>query len=132
MDYFRCWSVRNVLDLYMDGRLGPLWNAWIGRHVDACGPCRQALATLGPFTAPAGPVAVPDGLAASILARLEAERAADVLAPSSAPLWTALSLGPAQALALAFLALVFTDGARAAVPPQSMTPASSWEWEAPR
>ena len=95
---FACWSTRNILDLFADGRLPAAQEARVARHLAGCAGCREQADALKPlaFTAPA-PEA-PAGLADAIMRRyLEGEPA------PAAPLWR---LTPAQAAGLAALAML--------------------------
>lgn len=95
----RCWGTRNLLDLFVDGRLAHDQEHRIGAHLEACAGCRaeaEALRPL-PFLA-APPPAVPAGLAASILKRHAEEEDAPAV-----PVWR---LTPAQAAGMAVVALL--------------------------
>lgn len=102
MRYFRCWSVRNLLDLYGDGRLSPAASGRVEAHLSACARCREAadeFAGLKRLLRGVRRPLVPEGLAAAVL---ESARSAKE-APESIG---GLRWEPAQALALAVLVLV--------------------------
>ncbi|MBI2362773.1 MAG: zf-HC2 domain-containing protein, partial [Elusimicrobia bacterium] len=54
---FRCWSTRNILDLFVDGRLAAAQEARVGRHLESCPACRAQADELKPlaFAAAAAP-----------------------------------------------------------------------------
>jgi len=106
MSFFRCWSVRNILDLYIDGRLTPNAALRVKTHLASCEACREEREALAPAAMPeGGRVPVPDGLMASILEKLEQGEA-----PAAAPagIGDALHLSPAQALSLAYCAILLS------------------------
>lgn len=102
----RCWSARNLLDLYADRRLTERAGAKVAAHLTRCAECRELAGELGAVTellAGLGEVKVPEGLAESILAQLGTEPA------SSRPrvsLLDGLRLKPSQAAALLYIGLL--------------------------
>ena len=110
MKMFYCWSVRNVLDLHVDGRLSSGRAARLNAHLSGCLDCRKAERALRPLALKAGKTVVPSGLAAAILAGLKT-----VPAPVSVP----RRLTPAQGLAVAYLALLAAGHSLEGVPSQA-------------
>ena len=100
-----CWSSRNVLDLYVDGRLAPRAAGRVEAHLAACAACRREAEALKPIRLPAGSVSAPAGLADAILKQLEAGAEP---ARTAAPAWR---LAPSQAAALVYLALLAAGNA---------------------
>lgn len=98
--YLACWSARNVLDLYVDGRLAPGRSAHVRRHISACPGCGAAAKELAPLSLGSGSAAVPAGLAESIKRALKQGAAAG-------PVFVWPALRPAQAAALVYLALLW-------------------------
>ena len=95
----RCWETRNLLDLFVDGRLTHAQGHRVDEHLAACADCKTELEALKPLPLSAGAVpAVPAGLAASILRTLAEE--------SEAPVAQVWRLSPAQAAGLAAAALL--------------------------
>lgn len=104
MGYFKCWSVKNVLDLYVDGRLGYGAKRKIAEHLGTCSGCRALKEELSPLSAEdLGKIDVPEGLAESILKELGKEGAPSRRAPA---LGEVLAFSPAKAAALAYCALL--------------------------
>ncbi len=106
MGFFRCWSVRNILDLYVDERLMPGTMLRVQAHLKTCADCREEKEALAPVLPPnAAKIAVPEGLKESILEKLEKGEV-----PQSAPvtLGETLRLSPAQAFSLAYCALLIS------------------------
>lgn len=104
MKFFRCWSVRNLLDLYADNRLTESAQRKVSIHLDSCAECRERSEELGAvpaFLKETGKNPVPPGLESAILKSFEEGRQ-----PAEAPaLGELLKLGPARATALLCLAL---------------------------
>ncbi len=99
-----CRSVCEQLAGYLDGTLGPALQAWIGRHLDVCRPCREeeeaqrAAASILRSRAPvllAAPL--PPGLRTRCQAALAAETAAP---PSHARRWFGVLVPAAVAAVL--------------------------------
>lgn len=121
MARLRCWGTRNLLDLFVDGRLAHDQEHCVDAHLEACADCRAEAEALKPLPLLASaPPAVPPGLAASILKRLAQEEEAPTI-----PLW---HLTPAQAAGLAVAALLVISHAmpgpstRATPRPQAEAP----------
>lgn len=116
MSLLRCWSVRNVLDLYVDGRLTERAAARVAAHLEECANCRAEADALKPVSADlAEKVEVPEGLAEAILEKLGTEER-----PAPAPaLRELISLEPAQALALVYLTALIGGHALPGVPSQA-------------
>lgn len=119
---FGCWSTRNILDLYVDGRLAAAQEARVARHLEACAACRKEADGLKPlaFAASSAPSA-PAGLAEAIMRRYREAQPAP-----AAPLWR---LTPAQAAGLAALALLALSHSVPGPTTAALKPASV---EAPR
>lgn len=127
MSWLRCWSVRNVLDLYVDGRLTEAAAARVASHLKTCSACRAEEAELRPV--PAGKkLQAPEGLAESILEKLAEGSAPKEPAP---PLWEGLRLSPAQAAALVYIAVLAGGHALPGVYSQAHAAAPA-KTEAPR
>ena len=94
-----CWASRNVLDLYVDGRLSAGQARRVREHLSRCPDCAREEKALKPMKLEL-PVNVPAGLASAILKKLE-EGAEPRALPRAA--W---QLKPAQAAAFAYLALL--------------------------
>ena len=117
---FRCWGVRNILDLYVDGRLSAARETQVRAHLDDCAACRlQAKPMLGirALLKRSGGPQVPAGLAEAILKRLEAEP--ESAAAEAAEPW-AWRLSPAQAAAMVYLALLAAGNAGPGLPSQAL------------
>ncbi len=117
MNFFRCWSVRNVLDLYHDRRLTAGGEARVKLHLQACEECREEAEACAPISVPElSKVKVPEGLAESILEKLESENA-----PAESPmtLGETLRLTPARALGVAYCALILTAHIVPGIPSQA-------------
>jgi predicted anti-sigma-YlaC factor YlaD len=72
MSLFRCWSVRNVLDLFVDRRLTRDAEHWVAEHLQDCDSCRAHAEELSPVAGLfAEAVEVPAGLKESILEAFE-------------------------------------------------------------
>ncbi len=112
MKMFYCWSVRNVLDLHVDGRLSSGRAARLNAHLSGCPDCRKAERALRPLALKAGKTVVPSGLAAAILAGLKT-------VPAPAPVSVPRRLTPAQGLAVAYLALLAAGHSLGGVPSQA-------------
>lgn len=94
MSVFRCWSVRNVLDLFIDHRLTRDAEHWVAEHLQDCPSCRDRAEALAPVPGMrAAAVELPAGLKESILEAFENEETARGWTPG---------LQPAQALALVY------------------------------
>lgn len=113
MASIRCWSVKNILDLYLDGRLCAGAAARVAGHLETCAACREAVSELGgvPTLLKAEEkVSVPEGLEAAIIARLAAEAGAadedESLGAGLAGLWEYWRLSPAQAAAIVYLVVL--------------------------
>jgi anti-sigma factor RsiW len=104
MSAFACWGVKNILDLYAEGRLSAAREAQVRAHLESCPACRaeaRPLLALRGLLARAKQVPeAPAGLAEAILKGLEA--------PAPAEAWTGWDwkLQPAQSAALLYLALL--------------------------
>lgn len=94
-----CWTSRNVLDLYVDGRLTAAQSARVREHLKDCAECAREEKVLRPVKFEV-PVEVPAGLVDSILKKLEEG------AEPRAVLRPAWRLQPAQAAAFVYLALL--------------------------
>jgi len=113
MSLFRCWSTRNLLDLYADGRLTEGAAARIAAHLKACETCRLEAEAHRALPAEfAEKVEVPAGLAEAILKKVEAGE-------SAAPRLEMPRLEPAQALAALYLAVVVGGHALPGTPSQA-------------
>ena len=122
MGYFRCWSVRNVLDLRVDGRLPPGASAKVDSHLQNCVPCQTAFEESGGIKnllSKAKKISVPAGLASSILKKVGT-------APAPKPVWT---FTPAQGAALAYLAMTLLANRLPGPPSQSARAGAPWSWE---
>lgn len=100
----RCWSARNLLDLYADRRLTERASAKVAAHLTRCAECRALAGELGAVTellAGLGGVAVPEGLVDSILAKLGSAPEPERLRPLDG-----LRLKPSQAAALLYIGLL--------------------------
>lgn len=140
MASFACWSARNLLDLYEEGRLTGGAERRVRAHLSACPGCRELAGESEGIKAllkGAAPPAAPAGLAASILRRLE-EGGPPPPIPARRPL---LRPDPVQAAALAgLLALAAshalwktpTEPRQARPEPLAVAFTSPLEWEAPR
>ncbi|MBI3298730.1 MAG: zf-HC2 domain-containing protein [Elusimicrobia bacterium] len=96
--WLRCWETRNLLDLFVDGRLTRDQGHRVEDHLAACPACALELEGLKPLPLSAGaPPAMPAGLAAAILKEFEGGAAPEL------PSWR---LSPAQAAGLAAAALL--------------------------
>ncbi len=94
MSMFTCWSVKNVLDLFVDHRLTRDADDWVAEHLQDCDACRekaQALAPLDELRSEAVPL--PAGLKDSILKAFEEGETSAAWTPS---------FQPAQGLALLY------------------------------
>ncbi|MFH1726322.1 MAG: zf-HC2 domain-containing protein [Elusimicrobiota bacterium] len=132
MGLLRCWSVQNVLDLFVDGRLTESASVRVAAHLDVCENCRAEAEALKPIpAASAGTVAVPEGLADAILEKLRSEDAPAPV-PASVDLRDFLRLRPAQALALVYFIALASAHALPGVPSQGLTPPDGARTEAPR
>ncbi|MFH2202625.1 MAG: zf-HC2 domain-containing protein [Elusimicrobiota bacterium] len=106
MSFFRCWSVRNILDLYVDDRLTAGAARRVKTHLKECEECRAEHEALMPVVRSGEiNIEVPAGLTESILKKLREESA-----PAEAPLELreALRLSPAQACSLVYCALLLS------------------------
>lgn len=104
MALFQCWSVKNILDLYLDGRLTEGAAAKVKKHLDACPDCSEEAESQGGvarFLKDAGEVPVPAGLEAAILKGLEQSLPHEAPAERILPRWTA-----AKAFAALYLIVV--------------------------
>ena len=119
MSWIRCWSVKNVLDLYVDGRLTDEAAARVRTHLKDCPSCRREAEALAPADIPSSEVRVPEGLVDSIMDRLEEESRV----PAASP-WAELRLTPAQAAAMVYLLLMTGAHALPGVPSQSSGPSA--------
>jgi predicted anti-sigma-YlaC factor YlaD len=95
-----CWSVKNVLDLYVDSRLTPATKSRVEAHLSSCASCRDAAQALAPLKFSKCKIAPPPGLAASIL-RQHQNRGQ--VPDQAAFKW---NLSPAQAAAFVYLAIL--------------------------
>lgn len=130
MNFFHCWSVRNVLDLYHDRRLTPAALDRIKLHLQACQECREEAETCAPLSIPElSKVTVPEGLAESILKKLESE---DLPDESPIELWEVFRLTPARALSLAYCALILTAHTLPGIPSQAHAEKAAQVLEAQR
>jgi len=122
---FRCWSVENLLDLFVDGRLAAARAGWVRVHLEACASCRAQAQELEDVrrmlrAQASSPAAVPEGLADAILEAWEKGGA-----PAAGEDWTVglreMALwSPARALALAYLGLVVSLHALPGAPSQGL------------
>ena len=94
-----CWSIRNVLDLYVDARLSPSALKRAGGHLAACEDCRRVERSLRPVRVTKGSIAPPPGLADAIVKQFESQA-------EPRPLIYSLRLAPSQAAALVYLGLL--------------------------
>ena len=102
MSHFRCWSIRNLLDLYIDHRLAAAWMDRIQAHLGACRTCRaeaQGLEGVVTLLRKSAPVRLPEGLAASIRKGLRSPQPVTQPALRAWDLWRPT---PAQVTALAY------------------------------
>ena len=97
--WMACWSSRNVLDLYVDGRLTAAQTARVREHLHGCAECAREERALRPVKLDL-PVEVPAGLVESILKKFEEGAEPRAFAR---PAWR---LQPAQAAAFVYLALL--------------------------
>jgi anti-sigma factor RsiW len=104
MNYFQCWSVRNILDLYVDGRLSLRAKHKIDSHLKKCPDCREEREVLSPVVSRTK-TAVPKDLTQSILKKLEEKYSTSENAFPAAEI---LRLSPTQAAGLAYCLLVFS------------------------
>jgi len=103
----RCWSVQNLLDLYVDGRLAAPQAAKVKAHIESCEDCKAEAEELMPLDRSIfEEIKTPEGLKASILEAYEKDQS-----PAPAVPWT---LQPAQGLALLYCALLTGLNARPA------------------
>ena len=109
----RCWKTRNVLDLFVDGRLAHDQEDAVAGHLGSCAECRDEADAMRPlpFLKSVRPAA-PAGLAAAILKKFE-----EGTEPDSAPAWR---LSAAHAAGLAVLALLLLAHARPGPPSQGL------------
>ncbi len=104
MKFLRCWSVRNLLDLYADNRLTESALRRVSSHLDSCAECKERSEEMGAVPAllkEAVVVRVPPGLESAILKSFEEGRQP----VETSGLGELLKFGPARAAALACLAL---------------------------
>lgn len=130
MNFFRCWSVRNVLDLYHDRRLTPGVQARVKLHLQACEECREEAEACAPLSIPElSQVQVPEGLTEAILEKLESENA-----PAESPvrLGELLRLTPARALGIAYCALILSAHIVPGIPSQAYAEKAASVLEAQR
>ena len=100
-----CWKTRNILDLFIDGRLAHDQEDAVAEHLTSCVSCREEADVLRPLPLlKSARPAAPAGLAAAILKKLE-----EGTAPDLAPAWR---LSPAHAAGLAVLALLLLAHAK--------------------
>ncbi|OIO06183.1 MAG: hypothetical protein AUJ52_12690 [Elusimicrobia bacterium CG1_02_63_36] len=116
MSVFRCWSVRNVLDLFIDHRLTSDADHWVAEHLQDCAACRAQAEALSPVPElKASAAQLPAGLQESILEAFERGESERGGLPR---------LQPAQALALVYcLALAGLHAAKQP-PSQANAPAA--------
>ncbi|MBI3549171.1 MAG: zf-HC2 domain-containing protein [Elusimicrobia bacterium] len=124
----RCWSVQNLLDLYVDRRLSPRRQASVAAHLKDCKDCRAIAAQMGPVPDVAktlSRVAAPEGLAESILREINAARVTAEV-KSIRGRHSARRLTPAQAAAMVYLGLL-TLGNMRGIPSQAEAPMRAGE-----
>lgn len=126
MSTLRCWSARNILDLYVDRRLGPRWTTRVEAHLPACPACRKAareMEGLPDQLKAALSIEAPRNLAASILKELGSPlRRGGRLRGEGLDLREVWRLEPVQAAALAYCILLAAGHALPGYPPQAYRP----------
>lgn len=86
MNMFTCWSVKNVLDLFVDHRLTRDADHWVAEHLQDCDSCREEAESLSPLEdIKAVAVELPAGLKESILKAFEEEETAAGWTPQFQP-----------------------------------------------
>ena len=94
MSLLTCWSVKNVLDLFVDHRLTRDADHWVAEHLQDCEKCKAEAEALSPLDdLKATAVELPAGLKESILKSFEEGQAVTEWSPK---------LQPAQGLALLY------------------------------